>query len=318
MTHAEGSDQAAETWFTPDDVAERLKLTRTLVLRLIESGALESVDILGERRISADALGRYLASAQKPAHALPLRPKRRSWLASFSAGLVLGAVLLTAGLRAQTATGTSEAIPYHGYLEENGDPVEGKKYFTFCLSRAAADTDCIWSESHTLDVAAGRFSALLGSINSLDTYLQQSGNLYIGVTVDSVTSGGQPSGSPVALEGKQLLGSVPFARRAAPGKGFAVDGAVSASSLSVANGATVGQSLTVTNQVSATQLNLNGRIVFQGVDRFCIFANVCPSGWTNRGRAAFASETECPFGPPGTAVSGLTGYEWCSSTLCCN
>jgi len=114
-------------------------------------------------------------------------------------------------------------VPYQGYLEQGGMPAEGKRHVTFTLFRGASGGSAVWSETLPVDLAAGRFTANLGAVNSLDATLLGQGSLYVEVSVDADV-GGQPAGSPVQLGQRQLLGSTPFARRAAPGRDFAVDG----------------------------------------------------------------------------------------------
>jgi hypothetical protein len=129
-------------------------------------------------------------------------------------------------LRAQNASpAASFNIPYQGYLEEAGAPVEGERHVTFELYPSAQGGNALWTESHTVQVAAGRFSANLGLDTSLDNVMRRGGDLYVAIRIDGVDAG-SPVGSPVDLNGRQLLGAVPFARRGAPGKDFIVDGKV--------------------------------------------------------------------------------------------
>jgi excisionase family DNA binding protein len=310
-------ERVPELWHTPSEIAERLKLSEQRVSEILERGEIEHVLVGGERRVSELAFVRYLdAVARRP-------PKRRS-RARVGAWLTLGGLasaLLAAGLlnAAEPALGTSEVVPYHGYLEEDGQPVEARKYFTFCLSRNEADTACVWTENQVLDVSGGQFSAELGRVASLDSVLGDPGSLYLSVTVDGVTGADLPAGTPIVLAGKQLLGSAPFARRGSPGESFVVDGTLSSGALSVGNSASVGQNATVGNQITAKQLNLNGRITFANVQRFCIFATSCPVDWADNGSSGFIIDTAaggtCPY-TLGGVYSGT--WRWCHPRLCCS
>jgi excisionase family DNA binding protein len=310
--------RAGAVWRTPPEVAERLKVPEGRIHELLDRRELEYVAIGGERRVSDEALAVFLERATQPPRAGRSRGRVRIGIA-VTLAVLLGGVLLTGVLNAQSGGATSEVIPYHGYLEEDGQPVEARKYFTFCLTRTEAATGCIWNESHVLDVSGGRFGIDLGSVTSLDTVLAGAGDLWIGITVDGVNASNGPLGSPVTLTGKQLLGSVPFARRGSPGENFVVDGTLSSGSLSIQNAASVTQSLTVGNQITARQLNLSGRILFNNVQRSCIFATSCPTDWTDRGQGGFlidiAGGNTCPF-TTGPTYSG--SLVWCYPRVCCS
>lgn len=297
-----------EAWFTPAEIAARLKLDPRRVGELLERREIEHASIAGEARVSGAALQAYLARATRPVASSTRSLRRR--LAAVATLAVLGGVLGAGVLNAQSSSAGSSLVPYHGYLEEDGAPVDGKKYVSFCLTRTVDATACIWTENHVVDVSAGRFSVELGSVTSLDAVMAGTGDLYVGVTVDGVNSSNQPAGNAVALAGKQLLGSMPFARRASPGSNFVVDGTLQSNGLTVQNTATVTQSLNVGNQLTARQLNLSGKIIFNNIQRFCILATSCPAEWTDNGSVTLTvnPSSSCPFTPSG----GL-----CYPRLCC-
>jgi excisionase family DNA binding protein len=303
-----------EVWYTPAEIAARLKVPEGSIQRILATAELGSVRIGDEIRISGSSLARFL---RRPAFRRRA-PHRRMLqvLAGIALVAAIGMVVRPSGLKAQTATPTSEGIPYHGYLEENGAAFNGRKVFIFCLMHTSDATSCAWTESYTLDVTNGRFSVLLGQATSLDALLQDGGSLYLKVSVDTL-NGDMPAGMPVELAGRQLIGSIPYARRGSPGKDFLVDGKLSSNALAVQDSVTVGQSVTVANQVSAKQLNLSGRIIFSGVTSYCIIASNCPSDWTDKGRAGFETESSaCPFELGGGSGDG--GFNWCRARLCCN
>lgn len=151
-------------------------------------------------------------------------PPRRLFVGMLAIGAsVMGASAFMV-LRAQSAPATTAAaLPYHGYLEQGGVPVEGKRHVTFALY-ASDGTSTGWTESQTVVVAGGHFSAMLGAQTSLDDVLKVgTAPLSVGVAIQDVGSDGLPAGTPVALAGRQLLGSAPYARRAAPGTSFVAD-----------------------------------------------------------------------------------------------
>jgi microcystin-dependent protein len=137
--------------------------------------------------------------------------------------LVLGASAVMM-LRAQSAPANgAAALPYHGYLELAGVPVEGKKAVTFTLYNGDS-TPTTWNERQTVVIAGGHFSAMLGAQTPLDEVLKGGvAPLSVGVSVQDVGSDGLPTGTAVALAGRQLLGSTPYAWRGAPGTSFIAD-----------------------------------------------------------------------------------------------
>ncbi|MBI5497953.1 MAG: hypothetical protein HY904_23320 [Deltaproteobacteria bacterium] len=147
---------------------------------------------------------------------------RRNWMNGLS--LTTGVAGLVFGLSAFARTVTTDAaasgatIPYQGFLEKDGVPISTAAEFTFELYDDPAAGNRTWGpETHTgVLVAGGLFSVALGSSVDLpDNAL--GGNRWLQVTVD---------GTP--LGGRQLLGSVPFARRGAPGQDFLADGNIQA------------------------------------------------------------------------------------------
>lgn len=150
--------------------------------------------------------------------------------------LVCGVAALAFGVAAYARTPTSDVaarsstIPYEGFLEQDGFPVNGPQDIAFELYDSADGTVRVWGpETHiAVPVNAGRFSVSLGDTQDMvDAAL--AGNRWLKVTV-----------AGTALAGLQLLGSAPFARRGAPGQDFQVDG-----------DATVGGAIAATN-VSGT------------------------------------------------------------------
>jgi microcystin-dependent protein len=161
-------------------------------------------------------LGRLAARARR---------QRHRWIMGLFVlnALVLGTSAIVM-LRAQSAPATTAAtLPYHGYLELAGVPVDGKRYVTFTLYNGGG-TPTTWSESQTVVVAGGHFTALLGAQTALDDVLKTGvPPLSIGLTIQDVGSDGLPTGTPIALAGRQQLGAAAYARRGAPGTAFIAD-----------------------------------------------------------------------------------------------
>jgi excisionase family DNA binding protein len=59
------NDQPERLLLTVGEAAERLRLGRTLVYRLISSGELESVTVGRLRRVPAECLAEYIASLRR-------------------------------------------------------------------------------------------------------------------------------------------------------------------------------------------------------------------------------------------------------------
>lgn len=101
-------------------------------------------------------------------------------------------------------TATDRQIPYQGYLEMNGQPVDGSVKLVFTLSDGADAGKAAWSETHDLvPVSAGRFSVVLGSIDATAVpdwaFLTNALDLQIGVN-DGPT-----------LTNKQRIRATPYA-----------------------------------------------------------------------------------------------------------
>ncbi|MBI5493871.1 MAG: hypothetical protein HY904_02525 [Deltaproteobacteria bacterium] len=149
------------------------------------------------------------------------------------AGLGLGAAAFARTVTTDAAA-RSATLPYQGFLEQDGTPVSGTRDLVFELfAEEAPGGTPVWSEAHAgVAVLAGRFGVNLGDTTDLPRAALD-GSRWLQVSV-----GGTP------LSGRQVLGSVPFARRGAPGQDFAVDGTLSAAALT-------GGDITLTGSVTA-------------------------------------------------------------------
>ncbi len=95
-----------------------------------------------------------------------------------------------------------EQLTQQGRLfDANEDPVEGQVSFGFALYTSASATTAVWTETQTITVVDGYFSALLGEGTSLDISVFDGAVLYLGVTV----------GTDAEMSPRQALVSVPYA-----------------------------------------------------------------------------------------------------------
>jgi hypothetical protein len=291
MIHAEGGP---ERWRTVPELAGELQLPELAIRQLIDTGRLEAVLFGDDWRVSAAAVRSYVRrySSVRPSP----RVRALRWAA---AGLVSIATLAlsTVLLRAQSAgNGAATSLPYHGYLELAGTPVEGKRHVTFTLYDGNG-APTAWSEAQTVTVAGGHFSVLLGMQTSFDGVLRTTvAPLSLGLTVQDVGMDGMPTGTPVALAGRQLLASVPYARRGAPGRDFVVDGSLSAGATTVASLTT--PSVAVTGSATAASATVTGALAA---------GSLATSGTISSGAITAAGPI---VGPGGRADCGIPYFEF--------
>lgn len=199
---------------------------------------------------------------------------RQNIVSWFSGALV--ALVGFAGWIAFGAAGESDGahlIPYQGNLELNGVAYDGTITLTFSLYDVPTGGVALWSETHPdVAVSSGIFAVKLGSVNyisaPLEDFLVNAGNLYVGVAVEDSGAG------TIALQGRQMVGSVPFAHRGVPGADFAVDGRID-----VNGDAALGGSLSVTGGATVAGRNVVDGLVPSGaVMAFNLGA--CPAGWS--------------------------------------
>ncbi|MBI5493514.1 MAG: hypothetical protein HY904_00720 [Deltaproteobacteria bacterium] len=153
---------------------------------------------------------------------------------------VMGAVLGGFSVWAWAAVPNTESwgtLPYDGYLESDGIPLQGDR--DFCLQLWSADETTggtlLWSEQqYAVPVQGGRFALRLGRRVALSSAVETAGSLFLGVGVRAATTAttADPCDTTAAaaytlLSGRQQLGPAPYAlsaRRGTPGQGFVVDG----------------------------------------------------------------------------------------------
>ncbi len=190
---------------TIEEVALRLRVEPRNVEALVASGALRGQRIGEAWRVSERELERYVDGA----------PRRSRWLPVASAALV---ALAVSGLSwwahaaiSPTAPLAPEPIPYRGYLERGGVPVDGAVDLTFQLFESATSSAPLWQERrNAVSVAAGQFHVELGTSTPIGDRVLAEPTLYVGVVVHE-------AGGDVPLTGRQRLASVPYSRRAGNG-----------------------------------------------------------------------------------------------------
>lgn len=149
---------------------------------------------------------------------------------------VAGVVVCTGSLLAYAAVAPDHSwstLPYQGFLEQDGLPVNRAVDLCFEVFTVAQGGAPIWSEEALgVVVSAGAFAVDLGATNSLDPLLAET-DVHLQTSVRD-GSAGTPgpctggAGGYVALAGRQRLGAGVYAlaaRRGVPGQDFIVDGA---------------------------------------------------------------------------------------------
>jgi hypothetical protein len=124
-------------------------------------------------------------------------------------------------------------------LDEAGAPVDADVSFVFSIYSAATGGTALWTETQTITVDQGYFSARLGDVTAIDPALfDGTKNLFLGVKV-----GADPEMTP-----RQRVTSVPFAIRAQE-----ADHAKAADTATTATNATTAATATnATNAAHAT------------------------------------------------------------------
>lgn len=292
-------ERLLDRWYTLRELAFQWSIEPSTLQRLVEDGALHAVRFGDEWRVSSASATTYVDRQSNTKHRRRSSP-RSVVGAAVAAALVFG--VTAALLRAQGAgLEPSVALPYQGYLELAGAPITGKRFVTFTLFNADGSPTG-WSEGKVIDVAEGHFGTVLGTQTTLDGVLGRSGgSLLVGVAVQDVDSSGTPTGTIVSLAGRQLLGSVPYARRGAPGKDFAVDGNIAAASVALAGGMTASSvavgggmtssSATVTGLVTANAVASAGDLSVGG--NASVTGRLAVSGGITAGVTCRDTNTEC-------------------------
>ncbi len=126
----------------------------------------------------------------------------KSWI--LAAG-VAAALSLAAAVGAQVGP-SGPAVPntltHQGrLLDAAGAPLAGTVSLRFALYATAAGGDALWSETQTLTLDDGHYSARLGSVTPIPAAVFDGSTRYLGVTV----------GDDVELAPRQSVGSVPYA-----------------------------------------------------------------------------------------------------------
>lgn len=126
--------------------------------------------------------------------------------------LVAAVVLVTVSLQTFADTyadpgGVPRLLPFRGHLESGGAPVVTEVTLEARIYDAGTGGALLWGpETHTVTPANGDFTLMLGTNTALPPSVVQGGDAWVAIAVGGV-----------ALGGRQRLGSVAYALRAADG-----------------------------------------------------------------------------------------------------
>lgn len=104
------------------------------------------------------------------------------------------------------AGGVPRLVPFRAHIEQSGVPVTSALTLTFALYDQPSGGALLWGpEAHTLTPANGEISVMLGQTERLSPSVLERGDAYVQVSIGAT------------VLGRQRLGSVPYALRAANG-----------------------------------------------------------------------------------------------------
>ena len=123
---------------------------------------------------------------------------------SVAGSLVTGLFLMGFFVIAADHTPVNQGvIPYQGYMEQDGKPVNGDVRLHFCIYDTVDATVPAWDKVIRVPVFSGHFTATLGGDNRFLSLLNKTTNLYLGISV--VTNNGD-----VKLSNRQRLMAMPY------------------------------------------------------------------------------------------------------------
>lgn len=128
-----------------------------------------------------------------------------------SGGLIFGATWAIADgdTTTQDVVGANMRIPYNGYLMRDNEPINGQRTIQFDLYESALSSAVSqWSETHTVDFRAGKFSVALGSTSALTDTILDAEQLYLGMTI--LDDDGTGAITPIELAGRHAITTSPY------------------------------------------------------------------------------------------------------------
>jgi hypothetical protein len=162
-------------------------------------------------------------------------------------GTIVVVALMLLAQRAWAGPAALSATPgvmsYQGYLtDKNGTPINGKRDMTFRLYAQSSGGTALWKEAHTgaknaVPVTNGLFNVLLGSLNSIESTVWDSPDLYLEVQVGNET-----------MTPREQVGRVPYAMAAS--HALTADSATTTTQLSAPDG----------DPAAAVYVDDNGRV----------------------------------------------------------
>jgi hypothetical protein len=126
--------------------------------------------------------------------------------------LLCVAAILAVCLAATTALAQTRSIPYQGRLERDGVPLSGDYEMTFSLFDVPTGGTALWTQTSTITVTGGHFSAVLANI---DAAAVEAAELYLSVEVK-----GPADAAFVPLQNRQRILPSMYALRSAPDTDF--------------------------------------------------------------------------------------------------
>ncbi len=137
------------------------------------------------------------------------------------ASSVLSSILITGAIAVANYKAVPDTvprqIPYRGNLDLDGEPYNGSLDMSFSLYRSSSGGEAAWTETQSVTVYGGRFSALLGSsssqsVEALTGIVTAGDDLYLEVSLDGNV-----------LMGRQRFFPAPFALWTTTSTDFNVD-----------------------------------------------------------------------------------------------
>jgi len=175
----------------------------------------------------------------------------------------LGGILHTAGASfADNMTSTSSVtngdfvLPYDGFLMLDSVALNGSVRLKFELYESLTGSTVEWSEEQTVNVYNGRFSAGLGSINSVNAAILDAEKLWLAITI--VEDDGMGGTVEVPLSGRQAIEPAPYAAWSANAADLNVDGNADIAGRADVHGALFARDAVTLGDDAADIITLNG------------------------------------------------------------
>lgn len=165
-------------------------------------------------------------------------------------------------------------------VDKAGAPVSGELPFVFSLYEAVDATTALYTETQTITLDGGYFSARLGEITPFPAELFNGRNLWIGVKV----------GADEEMQPRQPVGSVPYAIKAG-----SADHATSATTATNATGDITPRSISVGGKLIVDQTGALQGIGTSAIPRLSVVAGeTVASAGTDPNESTASATVNCP------------------------